>query len=295
LTGYRERVTYSIVAWDAEGAELGVAVQSCAFNTGAACAWARAGVGAVATQSFTERRYGPVGLKLMHDGKAPREALDELLVEDELRDVRQVAFVDRDGRTAAHTGEACIPHTGDLQGAGFSVQGNMLGSDEVWPAMADAFTAEEGSLAERLLAALDAAEEAGGDFRGRQAAGLVVVTADETAPPYERVFDLRVEDHAEPLVELRRLHRMAAGYRRRNRIEAGADAAEEVDAARAAGLPEHDVTAAAVFAHARNGDFERAAALVAEIVEAEPLWRPAFERYERLDLLPEGVVPPDRR
>jgi uncharacterized Ntn-hydrolase superfamily protein len=295
LTGYRERVTYSIVAWDAEGAELGVAVQSCAFNTGAACAWARAGVGAVATQSFTERRYGPVGLTLMQEGKSPREALDELLAEDELREVRQVAFVDRDGRTAAHTGEACIPHAGDLRGAGLSVQGNMLRSDEVWPAMADAFTAEEGSLAERLLAALDAAEEAGGDFRGQQAAGLVVVTADETAPPYERVFDLRVDDHAEPLVELRRLHRMAAGYRRRNRIEAGADAAEEVDAARAAGLPEHDVTAAAVFAHARNGDFDRAAALVAEIVEAEPLWRPAFERYERLDLLPEGVVPPDRR
>ena len=287
-------VTYSIVAWDPEGAELGVAVQSCAFNTGAACAWALPGVGAVATQSFTERGYGPRGLALMQEGRSPREALDELVEEDELRDVRQVAFVDREGRAAAHTGAACIPHCGDRQAHGVSVQGNMLRSEEVWPAMLEAFGAATGPLAERLLAALDAAESAGGDFRGRQAAGLVVVTADE-APSHERVFDLRVDDHPEPLVELRRLHRMAAGYRRRNRIEAGADADEEVAAARAAGLPEPDVTAAAVFAHGRNGDVERAAALVAEIVASEPLWLPAFERYEALGLLPEGVVARARR
>jgi uncharacterized Ntn-hydrolase superfamily protein len=281
-------VTYSIVAWDPEGRELGVAVQSRAFNTGAACAWALPGAGAVATQSFTERGYGPAGLALMRDGKAPRAALDELLAEDELRDVRQIAFVDREGRTAAHTGDACIPHAGDLQGAAFSVQGNMLRSSDVWPAMAQAF-APAGTLAERLLAALDAAEAAGGDFRGRQAAGLVVVTSEE-APSHERVYDLRVDDHPEPLRELRRLHVMAAGYRRRNRIEAGADAEEEVAAARTAGLPEQDVVAAAVFAHARNGDVERAAALVEQIVAAEPLWRPAFARYEALGLLPPGVV-----
>lgn len=225
----------------------------------------------------------------MQGGSAPREALDELVLEDELRDVRQVAFVDREGRTAAHTGAACIPHCGDLQGAGFSVQGNMLRSNAVWPAMAESFTRATGPLAERLLAALDAAEAAGGDFRGRQAAGLVVVTGDD-APSHERVFDLRVDDHAEPLAELRRLHRMAAGFRRRNRIGAGADP-EEAEAARAAGLPEEDVTAALVFAHAINGDLERAAALVAEIVAAEPLWRAAFERYEALGLLPAGVVP----
>lgn len=204
--------------------------------------------------------------------------------------MRQVAFVDREGRTAAHTGASCVPHCGDLQGAGFSVQGNMLRSAEVWPAMGEAFTATRGPVAERLLAALDAAEAAGGDFRGRQAAGLVVVTGED-APAHERVFDLRVDDHPEPLAELRRLQRMAAGYRRRNRIEAGVDAEEEAAAARAAGLPDEDVAAAAVFAHARNGDDERAAALVAEIVAAEPLWRAAFERYETLGLLPEGIVP----
>lgn len=284
------RVTYSIVAWDPDANELGVAVQSRAFNTGAACAWALPGVGAVATQSFTERGYGPRGLALMQGGSAPREALDELVGEDDLRDVRQVAFVDRAGRTAAHTGTACIPHCGDLQGTGFSVQGNMLRSDEVWPSMAEAFTSASGPIAERLLGALDAAEAAGGDFRGRQAAGLVVVTGDEV-PSHERVFDLRVDDHPEPLAELRRLQRMAAGYRRRNRIEAGADPREEVEAARAAGLPEDDVTAAEVVAHAKNGDLERAAALVARIVADEPLWLPAFERYEALGLLPAGVVP----
>lgn len=283
-------MTYSIVAWDPDGRELGVAVQSRAFNTGAACAWALPGVGAVATQSFTERGYGPRGLASMQAGTPPREALDELLAEDELREVRQVAFVDRDGRTAAHTGSSCIPHCGDLQGSGFSVQGNMLRSDGVWPAMAEAFLAEPGTLAEQLLAALDAAEAAGGDFRGRQAAGLVVVTGEDAAS-HERVFDVRVDDHPEPLVELRRLQRMAAGYRRRNRIAAGADADEEAAAARAAGLPEDDVLAAGVFAHARNGDVERAAALVAEIVAVEPLWRASFERYEELELLPEGIVP----
>ena len=283
-------MTYSIVAWDPDANELGVAVQSRAFNTGAACAWALPGVGAVATQSFTERGYGPRGLALMQGGSAPREALDELVGEDDLRDVRQVAFVDRAGRTAAHTGTACIPHCGDLQGTGFSVQGNMLRSDEVWPSMAEAFTSASGPIAERLLGALDAAEAAGGDFRGRQAAGLVVVTGDE-APSHERVFDLRVDDHPETLAEHRRLQRMAAGYRRRNRIEAGADPREEVEAARAAGLPEDDVTAAEVVAHAKNGDLERAATLVARIVADEPLWLPAFERYEALGLLPAGVVP----
>lgn len=287
-------MTYSIVAWDPDGKELGVAVQSCAFNTGAACAWGLPGVGTVATQSFTERGYGPRGLAAMQAGTSPQDALDELLAEDELRDVRQVAFVDRTGRTAAHTGSACIPHAGDLQGDGLSAQGNMLRSDAVWPAMADAFAEADGSLAERLLGALDAAELSGGDFRGRQAAGLVVVTSED-APSHERVYDVRVDDHPEPLAELRRLHRMAAGYRRRNRIEAGADPEAEAAAARAAGLPEHDVVAAVVFAHARNGDVERAASLVAEIVAAEPLWRAAFERYELLGLLPPGVVSAEQR
>jgi uncharacterized Ntn-hydrolase superfamily protein len=225
-------VTYSIVGRDPETGELGVAVQSRAFNTGAACAWAEAGVGAVATQSFTERRYGPRGLALLSAGRDPREALDELLAADEGREVRQVAFLDARGRTAAHTGEGCIPHAGHLAGENASVQGNMLRSADVWPAMREAFDGTAGTLAERLLSALDAAEAAGGDYRGRQAAGLVVVAGERhEQPSVDRIFDLRVDDHEDPLGELRRLHRLAAAYRRRNRIDETADPAEEREAA----------------------------------------------------------------
>ena len=283
-------MTYSLVARDPESGELGVAVQSCAFRTGAVCAWAEPGVGAVATQSFTEQRYGPEGLTRMRAGAPASEALAGLLAEDELREVRQVAYVDATGRIAGHTGADCIPHAADVQGPAYGAQGNMLRSPEVVAALAEGYAAATGPLVERLLAGLDAAEAAGGDFRCRQAAGLVVVSADADELPYRRLVDVRVDDHPEPLAELRRLARLNEGYARRNQIAAGADAAEEVEAARAAGLAEHDVVLAAVFAHARNGDLERAAALVADAVAAEPLWEPAFARYETLELLPPGVV-----
>jgi uncharacterized Ntn-hydrolase superfamily protein len=284
-------VTYSIVGRDPETGELGVAVQSRAFNTGAACAWAEAGVGAVATQSFTERRYGPRGLTLLSAGRDPREALDELLAADEGREVRQVAFLDARGRTAAHTGESCIPHAGHLAGENASVQGNMLRSADVWPAMREAFDGTAGTLAERLLSALDAAEAAGGDYRGRQAAGLVVVAGERhEQPSVDRIFDLRVDDHEDPLGELRRLHRLAAAYRRRNRIDETADPAEEREAALEAGMRDDEATLAALFAHARRGEADQAVALLRELVEAEPLSLAAFERYEALGLMPPGVL-----
>ena len=284
-------MTYSIVARDAETGELGVAVQSRAFNTGAACAWAEAGVAAIATQSFTERRYGPRGLALLGEGRDPREALDELLAADEGREVRQVAFVDTNGATAAHTGSQCIPHAGHLSDTNVSVQGNMLRSADVWPAMREAFDGTAGTLAERLLAALDAAEDAGGDYRGRQAAGLVVVSGErDEQPSVDRVFDLRVDDHEEPLRELRRLHRLAAGYRRRNRIDETADPDEEREAALAAGLREDEAALAALFAHARRGELDEAVALIGQLVDAEPMSLAAFERYEGLGLVPPGVL-----
>lgn len=284
-------MTYSIVARDTETGELGVAVQSRAFNTGAACAWAEAGVGAVATQSFTERRYGPRGLALLAQGREPRDALDELLAADDGREVRQVAFLDASGRTAAHTGTSCVPHAGHVSDANVSVQGNMLRSAEVWPAMREVFDATTGTLAERLLAALDAAEAAGGDYRGRQAAGLVVVAGEpDEQPSVERVFDLRVDDHEDPLRELRRLHRLAAGYRRRNRIDETSDPDEEREAALEAGLRTDEAATAALLAHARRGEADRAAALIAELVAAEPLSLAAFERYEALGLMPPGLL-----
>jgi uncharacterized Ntn-hydrolase superfamily protein len=168
-------MTYSLVARDAKTGELGVAVQSRAFRTGAVCAWARAGVGAIATQSFTDVRYGVRGLELLAEGVASGEALAQLLADDERPEFRQVAFIGADGRTAAHTGDACVPAAGHIDEANVSVQGNMLASAYVWPAMLEGFRSARGSLADRLLDALDAAEAAGGDYRGRQAGAVLVV------------------------------------------------------------------------------------------------------------------------
>ncbi len=284
-------MTYSIVARDPETGELGVAVQSRAFATGGVVPWALAGVGAIATQAFGERSYGPLGLELMASGRSPDDALAELLEADERRDSRQVAFLAADGRGAIHTGAACIREAGHLAGDGVLVQGNMLASAGVWPAMAEAFAGGSGTLAERLLGALDAGEAAGGDFRGRQAAGILVVPAESTGKPWDdRAFDLRIEDHPEPLAELRRLHRLAAGYRRRNQIGPGASVEEEVEAAREAGLPEEDVALAGALAAAHGGELAQAASCLAPLVAADRRWREAFERYERLGILAEGVV-----
>lgn len=168
--------TYSIVARDPKTGELAVGVQSHWFSVGTAVPWAEAGVGAVATQSFTNKSFGPRGLALLKEGKTPEEALAILLADDEGREVRQVAIIDAQGRVAAHTGKQCIRYAGDITGKNFSVQANMMLTDKVWPAMAKAFEKSEGQpLAERVLLALQAAEQAGGDIRGKQSAALVVV------------------------------------------------------------------------------------------------------------------------
>jgi uncharacterized Ntn-hydrolase superfamily protein len=282
-------VTYSIVGRDDASGELGVAVQSRAFGVGI-CAWARPGVGAVATQSFTEKRYGPAGLDLLAAGAAPGDALAALLEADEQRDFRQVAFLSGDGRTAAHTGAACISDCGHVERAGLSAQGNMLASPAVWHAAADTFETTEGTLAERLLAALDAAEEAGGDFRGREAAALVVVSGDRDEEPWQRVFDLRVDNHAQPLPELRRLHGIAAAYRRRRDFDESSNLEEEVARAWEAGLPEDQVAVTAALVAGAHGDPDEAAARLRPIAESDPRWREAFERYVRLGFMPQAVL-----
>jgi uncharacterized Ntn-hydrolase superfamily protein len=282
-------VTYSIVGRDEASGELGVAVQSRAFGVGI-CAWARPGVGAVATQSFTEKRYGPAGLDLLAAGAAPGDALAQLLEADEQRDFRQVAFLSTDGRTAAHTGAACIPDCGHVERAGLSAQGNMLASPAVWHAAADTFETTEGTLAERLLAALDAAEEAGGDFRGREAAALVVVSGDRDEEPWQRVFDVRVDNHAQPLPELRRLHGIAAAYRRRRDFDESSNLEEEVERAWEAGLPEDQVALTAALVAGAHGDFDEAAARLRPVAESDPRWREAFERYVRLGVIPQAVL-----
>jgi len=282
-------VTYSIVGRDEASGEMGVAVQSRAFGVGI-CAWARPGVGAVATQSFTEKRYGPAGLALLAKGAAPAEALAELLEADEQRDFRQVAFLAADGRTAAHTGAACVPDCGHVPRPGVSAQGNMLASPAVWHAAADTFEEAEGTLADRLLAALDAAEEAGGDFRGREAAALVVVSGDAEEEPWERIFDLRVDNNVQPLAELRRLHRIAATYRRRRDFDGSSSLEEEVSRAWEAGLPEDQVAVTAALVAGAHGDLDEAAARLRPVAESDPRWREAFERYVRLGFIPQAVL-----
>lgn len=282
-------MTYSILGRDERSGELGVAVQSRAFGVGM-CAWARAGVGAVATQSFTERGYGPRGLERLAAGESPADALAQLLEADEERDFRQVAFLAADGRTAAHTGAACIPECGHTDRAGVSAQGNMLASPAVWPAAADAFVAAEGTLAERLLAALDAAEEAGGDFRGRESAVLLVVSGDRNEKPWQPVFDLRVDNDPEPLRELRRLHLIASTYRRRRGIDEQSNLEEEVELARAAGLPEDQVAVTAALVAVAHDDVDEAVTWLRPLAESAPHWRETLERHVRLGHLPQTVL-----
>lgn len=205
--------TYSIVAVDSATGQIGVAVQSHWFGVGAIVTWAEPGVGAVATQSFVQPSYGPKGLELMRGGVTAPEALARLLAADADSQVRQVAMIDAAGRVGVHTGSKNIPAAGYHVGRGYSVQANLMRNDRVWPAMARAFEAARGDLAARLLAALDAAEAAGGDIRGRQSAALLVVSGDRSAVPWEKIFDLRVEDHSNPLGELRRLVTVARAYR----------------------------------------------------------------------------------
>ena len=206
--------TFSIVARDPQTGDLGVAVQSHYFSVGPTVAWAEAGVGAVATQSLVEVSYGPKGLELMRQGKSASDALPDLLAKDEQRDVRQVAMVDAKGNVAAWTGPKCIEFAGGETGEGFSVQANLMSTQAVWPAMAKAYGEAKGDLADRLLAALEAGQKAGGDIRGQQSAAIVVVRGSSSGQPWkERLFDLRVEDSPKPIEELKRLVRLQRAYR----------------------------------------------------------------------------------
>jgi uncharacterized Ntn-hydrolase superfamily protein len=270
-------MTYSIVGRDPATGELGVAVQSRAFNTGAAVPWATPGVGVVATQSITERSYGPLGLDLLRTGKSPEEALGELVAADDRQQYRQVAILDADGRTAVHVGEACIPAAGYAAGDGFSAQANMVASERVWESMAEAFEGSDRPLEERLLDALDAAEAAGGDWRGRQAAGLVVVGAE--GQPWERVVDLRVDDHSEPLAELRRLSRLGRAYRAM-RGPPG-PSAEDLEV-----LSELDRRWAGIFGATAIGQLDDAREQLRPLLEEEPRWAEFIRALANLEAVP---------
>jgi len=202
--------TFSIVAFDPATGDLGVAVESKYFGVGSVVPWARAGVGAVATQAQVKVKFGPEGLRLMEAGKSAHEALEAMLATDPSREFRQVGIVDAQGRPAAHTGTECVAWAGHQMGPHFTVQGNMLAGDKVAPAMAEAYEnaqkVEGSELADWLLAALQAAQAEGGDRRGQQSAAILVVRANGgPGGDNDRYIDLRVEDHPTPIVELARL------------------------------------------------------------------------------------------
>jgi len=228
--------TYSIVAHDTATGEMGVAVQSHWFSVGSVVPWAEAGVGAIATQAMVNVSFGARGLELLKQGKIAPKVLEILTASDEGKDVRQVAIVDSMGNAAAHTGQKCIPEAGHITGKSFSVQANMMLSDEVWPAMARAFEAGSGPLAERMIAALEAAQDAGGDIRGRQSAAILVVKTESASKTWEdRPIDLRVEDNAEPVRELRRLLTIFRAYEYMNEGDVAMEKADRAGALKAYG------------------------------------------------------------
>jgi uncharacterized Ntn-hydrolase superfamily protein len=286
--------TYSIVARDPETGELGVAVQSHWFSVGSTVPWAEAGVGAVATQSFVDPSYGKLGLELMRAGRGAPQSLAGLLAADSASQVRQVGMIDAQGRVAAHTGEKCIAAAGHIVGENFSVQANMMEKDTVWPAMAKAYREAKGDLAERMLAALEAAEAQGGDIRGKQSAALIVVSGKASGRPWvDRRFDLRVDDHPAPLKELRRLVTLQRAYNfmnegdlaiERNDTQAALKAYSEAEAL-APGNAEM------VFWHAVSlvnvGKVDEAVPLLQKTYKADPRWKELLKRLPKSGLLPE--------
>ena len=273
--------TYSIVARDQQSGELGVAVQSHWFSVGSVVSWARPGVGAVATQSVAEVAHGPNMLEQLARGLDAPAAIAAVLDGDALAAYRQLGAVDASGLAAAHTGASCIPFAGDVVGESFACQANMMGGETVPPAMAAAYRAAEGDLAERLLAALLAAEAQGGDVRGRQSAALLVVPSE--GEPWRTRFDIRVEDHADPLGELARVLRLARAYEMAGEADELAAEGEHEGATalyvRAAELaPEADELTFWAGLGVAGSDLPRGVALVREAIAVKPAWETLLGR-----------------
>ena len=286
--------TYSIVARDAATGELGVAVQSHWFSVGSMVIWAEPGIGAVATQSFVEPSYGPLGLQLMRSGKTAEQALSALLAADDYTSVRQVGMVDASGNVANHTGEDAIVEYCNIAGEGYTVQANLMWKPTVCAAMSKAFEETEGDLAERLVVALEAGEGEGGDIRGKQSVAFLVVSGDPTLPPWGgKLYDLRIEDHAEPLVEMRRLLTMARAYNLMNEGDAYMTEGKVEEAVKAysgaeALVPDsHEM----IFWHAAtlaaDGRVDESLPLFEKAFAMWPLWRELVQRLPASGLLPD--------
>jgi uncharacterized Ntn-hydrolase superfamily protein len=286
--------TFSIVARDPATGEIGVAVQSHWFSVGTTVPWAEAGVGAVATQSFVDPTYGKLGLDLMRAGRSAPDALKALLAGDEGREVRQVAMIDAQGRVAAHTGKMNIQAAGNIVGKDYSVQANLMSNDKIWPAMSAAFENTKGDLATRMLAALDAAQAAGGDIRGRQSAAIIVVSGKPTGKPWlDRIFDLRVDDNPQPLVELRRLVTLQRAYNHMNAGDLAVERKDNEGALREYGAAEQLVpeNAEMVFWHAtalvNMGRIEESIPLFRRVFAMDRNWVELTPRLAKVGLLPD--------
>jgi uncharacterized Ntn-hydrolase superfamily protein len=206
--------TFSIVAFDPITKDLGVAVQSRYFSVGSVVPWAESGVGAIATQSFVNVSYGPRGLELLKEGLNVEDVIGRLTRDDEGKEFRQLGIIDSKGNASAFTGWRCLEWAGSIVGKNYTAQGNILAGEDVVKGMSQKFESTKGELADKLVAALEGGQEGGGDARGRQSAALLVVRKNVGRAGYgDRYIDLRVEDHPEPIAELKRLLVMHRVYR----------------------------------------------------------------------------------
>ena len=284
--------TYSIVARDSVTGDIGVAVQSHWFSVGSVVTYGKAGVGVVATQSLVNPSYGPKGLALMEQGLSPQQALDALLANDPGEMYRQVAFLNIKGQLATHTGSLCIDEAGHRQGKNFSVQANMMLNNTVWDAMANAFIITKGTLAERMLAVLKAAEAEKGDIRGSQSAAILIVKGESTGNAWEdKIMDLRVEDNENPVAELERLIKIHEAYNYMNQ----GDLAMEVGDSKQA--EEHYLNAQNLFPEnlemqywyainlLNNKDYEKAKPILVAIFKKDANWKTLTSRLVKSKLL----------
>ena len=285
--------TYSIVARDPHTGQIGVAVQSHYFAVGSTVPWAEAGVGAVATQAFANMDYGPEGLTLMRQGLDAEQALETLLKHDEGREIRQVALVDARGAVAVHTGSKCIPAAGHLAGDNFSVQANLMVNDSVWPAMKRAYVEAEGDLEDHMIAALEAAQAAGGDIRGQQSAAMLIVSGEQQQKPWHgRLFDVRVDDHSNPVEELKRLVSLRKAwllFDQSNELALAQQFDEAVSLLRKAMDLQPDITelkfrgTQILF---MAGKEQEAFTVLSEVFAKEPIWAELLPRMASVGLIP---------
>ncbi len=279
--------TYSIVAYDPATGDMGVAVQSHWFSVGTVVTWGEAGVGVIATQSLVNVSFGIRGLELLKKGMSPQEVVDSLIKSDEGRDVRQLAVLNSKGEVAAYTGLKCIKEAGHIEGENFSVQANMMLNNTVWPAMAEAYKKSSGPLAERMLAALEAAEKEGGDIRGRQSAALVVFRGKPTGKIWEdKLVDLRVDDSPETLIELARLLKVHRAYEHMNNGDLAIEKGDHKSAL------DHYAAAMQMFPENEEMKYWTAVSLanIGNMEEALPMFKDVFHKNKNYIKLTERIL-----